>query len=51
MNDISCGTPIDPVDPAQLHHDLKERQKLLLKWNDYFPLEPVKPFDVRPETF
>jgi len=35
------------VDPNAYMQDLKQKNKLLQKWDQYFPLEPAKPYDVR----
>ena len=34
------------VDPNAYMNDLKQKNKLLQKWDQYFPLEPAKPYDV-----
>jgi hypothetical protein len=39
------------VDPNAYINDLKQKNKLLQKWDQYFPLEPAKPYDVRLPIF
>ena len=36
----------DDLDPQAFQQDQKDKQKLLTKWDMYFPLEKAKPFDV-----
>ena len=36
----------EPIDPRAFERDLENKQKLLRKWERYFPLEQERPFDV-----
>ena len=35
-----------PPSPEAINRDLEHKNKLLMKWDRYFPHEPPKPFDV-----
>ena len=36
----------EEMDPKAYARDLEQKNKLLTKWESYFPLEPPKPYDV-----
>ena len=35
-----------PPGPEDINRDLEHKNRLLMKWDRYFPHEPPKPFDV-----